>query len=432
MPAANLYHLLAFLPATEPWEMPPGLERVAQQLVRSGRLRINAELERNFVRHGTADSDATFTARELTDPALLPRTRAALARHVPPAAGAEGVEDLLQLLKRELIKARGVAVEKELKVARVLVQSADAAVIQLLLETGTEIFVSYAHNVGDLMAVHEWQTHGLASGLQATETSRQRVYISAGGDPFFEGEHKTYTTDGWPALARMVVIGAQEMGHFADLLRNGKAILGRYSLSPMAGDSRLRDFAQLQQWRNIAARAELGAALQADQRLAFYRQRAPFGPRHALAWLRVLAATARLRARLRTSPLPRRFTTCPRYPYATALGMFLEDMAFNLAPVADVYRRADPAEEAAIATIEAVARVPQQIMKWGRNAVLAAWPHLAPVYEGAVLPGVRAAVTGPIPSDFISSYQKLKIKLRQAWRTRPGYYPERPGKPQKS
>lgn len=432
MAATNLYHLLSFIPATQAWEMPPGLERAAQALVRSGRLRINAEHYRNFVRHGTADSDATFTARELTDPALLGRTRAALARHVPPALGPQGVEELLERLRRELVKARGVEPEKEAMVARVLVQSTDAAVMQLLLETGTEIFVSYAHNVGDLMAVHEWNTHGLASGLQATETVRQRVYISAGGDPFFEGEHKTYTTDGWPALARMVVIGAQEMGHFADLMRHGAAIVGRHSLSPMAGDSRLRDLAHLASWRQQAAQAGLAQALKADHSLAFFRQRATWGPRRAAAWLHAVLATARLRARLRPHPLPQRFTTHPPQRYGTALAMFLDDMAFNLAPQADVYRRADPAAEAAIATIEAVARVPQQMMKWTPAAVRAAWPHLAPIYEDAVLGGCRAAVRAPIPSDFISFYQKLTIWLRHRIRARPGYYPEPATKPQKS
>lgn len=423
MALGNLYHLLTFIPATEAWAMPPGLERAAQQLLRSGRLRINADIERNFVRLGTADTDATFTARELNDPALLPRTHALLAKHVAPAAGAGGLAELLNRLKRDLVKARGVSAEKEIKVARVLVQSADPAVIQLLLDSGAEIFVSYAHNVGDLMAVHDWDGHGLSGGLQATETSRQQVFVSCGGDPFFEGEHKHYVTDGWPALARMVVIGAQELGHFADLIRQGRAILGRYSLSDIARDSRRRDLAHLAAWRARVTEAGLPALQRAEASLAFYHKRARFTPLWLYWRLRSWLAWQRLRADLRSTAIPLQFRTYPAHRPGEALTLFLDDMQFNLAPDADAYRRADPAEEEAIATIEAVARVPQQAMKWGRDAVHAAWPHLAPFYDSAVLTACRAAATGPIPRDVMSFSQRVKRWLRSLRHPKPGYHP---------
>lgn len=41
------------------------------------------------------------------------------------------------------------------------------------------------------------------------------------------------------------------------------------------------------------------------------------------------------------------------------------DMQSNLLPAADVYKRTDPEAEEAIACVEALARVPQQVMKWG-------------------------------------------------------------------
>ena len=69
--------------------MPPALEFLAQRLVASGRLRVHADAARNYVRHGTTDSDETFSRRELTDPALVPGTRRRLARHVAPAAGTD-------------------------------------------------------------------------------------------------------------------------------------------------------------------------------------------------------------------------------------------------------------------------------------------------------------------------------------------------------
>lgn len=418
----NLYHLLHRMPAVEAWEMPPGLERAARQLVVSGRLRINADHERNFVRHGTSDWDATFTARELTDPALLPRTRALLAKHVPPASGPQGIETLLERLRGELKKARGVAAEKELRVARVVVQSAHPAVIQLLLESGTEVFVSYSHNVGDLMAVHDWQTHGLAGGLQATQETGTQVFVSCGGDPFFEGEQKTYTTDGFPALARMMVIGGQELGHFADLARVNGRIVGRYSLSDTALRGRRTDLARVGELRALYGKAGLMRLHRAEEGLAFYDKRLKFTP----PWLfwQIRRGLAYLRYRLRVSPtIHLRFAVIPPQPYGQAALNFLADMAFNLAPQADAYRRENPMEEEQVACIEAVARVPQQVQKWGHRAVQLAWPNLYAVYYGQIIPACQAAVTHAAPSTKIGYYQQLSIVLRRGLRGRPGYYP---------
>lgn len=413
----NLYHLLHFIPALEAWEMPPALERAAHAIVRSGRLRINADAYRNFVRYGTADSDLTFTARELTDPSLLPRTRLTLQRLVAPAAGAEGIEELLQRLRRELTKARGVEEEKERKVARVVAQSCHPVVLQLLIESGAEIFVSYSHNVGDLMAVHDWHGHGTASGLQATDERALQVYISCGGDPFFEGEQKTYVTDGFPALARMIVIGAQEIGHFSDVMRDGQRIVGRYSTSPAALAARRADLAHITRWRAADAR-RIARLKRREDALAFYARRSKFSPgwfvaqaTRAVSWVAFATAS-------RPAGLPLRFVTYPPQRAATASASFLDDMAFNLAPQADVYRHPDPAVEEEIACIEAVARVPQQVMKWGHDAVAAAWPALYRLYYGPIIAGCRTALTAPPPSTKMGVFQSVTVALRRALQRR--------------
>lgn len=416
----NLYHLLHFIPAVERWEMPPALERAAGQLVRSGRLRINADAYRNFVRHGTADSNLTFTARELTDPQLLPCARATLATLVAPAAGTQGIEDLLARLLNELKKARGVDEEKEMKVARVIAQSCHPAVMQLLLESQAEVFVSYAHNVGDLLPVHEWHGHGLASGLQATDDRALQVYISCGGDPFFEGENKTYVSDGFPALARMVVIGGQEIGHFADLHREGHAITGRYSLSALA--LRRADIAHLTHWRTVSAH-RIARLKRREDAVAFYDKRGKYSPGWAMAQLRRALAWPRYAFAARPQGLPLRLATHPPMRAASSIAAFLDDMAFNLSPQAEAYRRADPVAEEQIACIEAVARVPQQVTKWGHDAVAAAWPELYRFYYGPILAGCRAAIRNPAPSQNMPLFQMLAIMVRRRLRNRPGYYP---------
>ena len=429
----NLYHLLRFIPATESYEMPPALEALAVAIVRSGKLRINADTERNFVRLGTHDSDQTLSARELTDPAFTAATRARLARYVAPAEGKAGLENLLARLHNDLKKARGVDAAKEMKVARVLVQSAHPAVIQLLLASGTELFVSYAHNVADLMPVHEWNTHGTASGMQATEATGTAVYVSAGGDPFFEGENKHYTTDGFPALARMVVIAGQELGHFADLRRTAQGITGRHSTDPMhsqlraapaARAGRIADMQHVAAMQQQCLRFGLNKLRSIENSFAFYNKRRRFTPpwlftllRRGLAWLLFTRRCARV-------GLPTRFQTFPYHRHGEAMAMYLSDMAFNLAPDADVYRNPDPLIEEAVAVIEAVARVPQQVHKWGHAAVALAWPKLYPFYYGTVIPGVRGVVRNPLNPQFISFIQSVKISLRHLFRPKPGYYPE--------
>lgn len=431
--ATNLYHLLSFIPRVEAWEMPPALEAMAEALVRSGKLRINADTERNYVRLGTSDSDKTFTARELNDPALRATTYRALARHVAPAEGQSGLARLYDQLQNELKKGRGVPPDKEIKIARVLVQSAEPAVIQCLLESGTEVFVSYSHTVGDLMAVHHWDSFGSTSGMQSTEAGSTAVYVSAGGDPFFEGEHKTYTTDGFPALARMVVIAGQELGHFADLRRTRQGITGRHSTDPnhvalraaaIAREGRIEGQQRLASLARRYAAAGLPALRRAEKGIAFYHARFRYTPPWCLYQLRRAIAWTVFRHRCRKSAIYLPLAPYPYLRHGDAIEQFLSDMEYNLAPDADVYRNPDPLVEEAIAVIEAVARVPQQVHKWGHAAVSLAWPSLYRFYFGTIIPATSAAIAQPPQPINMTIYQSLAAKIRRRLRPRPGYYPE--------
>ncbi len=432
---ANQYHLLAFIPATEAWEMPPVLEAMATQLVRSGKLRINADEERNFVPYQTVDGDRTFTTRELTDAALVPQTRAAIARSVPAGLGPEAVEEIIERLRRDLKKARGVSLEKEMRVARVLMQSAHPAVMALALAEGAEFYVSYAHRVGDLLPVHSWDTHGTASGLQSTSDTGAAIYVSCGGDPFFDSAEKTYVTDGWPALAQMVVIAGQEIGHYADLLRRDGAIIGRISarmdgLAPSvaAKSARDHDRAHLARLHQHYYSKGLNSLLRAEKSVAFYAvQKLRFSP----PWLfsQLWRGCAGLLFWVRTRRPMLALRTHPRLRRGEALAMFLADMEFNLSPRADVYQRPDPVEEEAIACIEALARVPQQVNKWGHGAVAAAIPGLYRLYYGAVISNVVAALPpSAIPTlkqNRLPLARALYAWLRRGLRKRPGYWPEK-------
>ncbi|MBN8531888.1 MAG: DUF2748 family protein, partial [Alphaproteobacteria bacterium] len=109
-----------------------------------------------------------------------------------------------------------------------VVQAAHPSVIRLLLKEGTEVFISYEHLIGDLLDLATWREQKSNSGMQSTSMEGTAVYISCGGDPLAHlGEKRPHDPhdremrfgDGFPALARLLVIGAQELGHYADLIR---------------------------------------------------------------------------------------------------------------------------------------------------------------------------------------------------------------------
>ena len=417
--------------------MPSALEAMAQHLVRSGRLRVNADLERNFVKYSTPDNDRAFSARELTDPALIPETKATIAKSVPMGLGPMAVNDVLDRLRNDLKKARGIHPDKELRVARMLVQSAHPAAIAALLHERTEIFVSYAHTVGDLMAVHFWQNHGQSSGLQSTCDNGTAVYVSCGGDPFFDGDpaHKTYTTDGFPALARMLVIAGQEIGHFADLKRHAAhgLIVGRHSAegdylrpSPACKAARDADMRRIATIQAQLAKAGLARLRAAEEAASFYDAKIKWSPLWYWHEARSLVLAAWFKARLPKALDALYMRTLPKQRVGEFYARLLADMAFNLAPDAAVYKRANPLEEEAIACIEALARVPQQVNKWGHAAVEACWPELYVFYYGTVIPSLSASLPEGWRAQVqkvksFDIFQQLKVELRRLFTGRPPY-----------
>lgn len=400
-PRGNQYHILAKMPVQKPSKLPKNLEKMAHMLVSSGRLYINADDRRNFVHYTTPSGTVSISARELNDPAKRQHVQQMVQNSVPLGLGMVAVNQRIEQLEEELKRARGVDEATELRLARLLVQAAHPVVMAALLYERTQIFVSFSHNVGDLMAVHFWQSHGTAGGLQATEDDGTKVYVSCSGDPFFEGkeEEKYYKTDGFDALARLMVIAGQEMGHFADLRRSPNGIIGRHSASmqmrlaptPACKAARDYDMAQLRKLEKTFIKTGGLSLWKIEDALAFYeKQRLK-----ALGWYirQPWRLWRYLRFMLRKpASLPRYLRTVPKLRYGTFYAAMFSDMMFNLAPDADAYKRPDPIEEEAIACIEALARVPQQVNKWGHEATKICWPKLYALYYGQVIPDLRASL----------------------------------------
>lgn len=412
----NTYHILSYCPSYEADAIAPELEVMAQRLVSSGRLRISADNERNFVKYSGPGFDKSYSKRQLTDPKLMIPVRAEIADTVPYAAGERGIDEVMQRLQREFKRVTDISPQREMQIARLVVQAADPCVIMLLILEQVNVFVSYSHSIADLMGVHFWENEGQSGGMQMISGDGTAVYVSCGGNPFItKEEQKSFVTDGFPALARLMVIAGQELGHYADILRDhyGNKI-GRHSAylqplraTPATRAARLADIQQVQTLQHQIAALGLMQVVEAERKLGFYGKHRP-----AQAWWQ-RRMVARLKQRVMDRAKRHNIAMVPTFPddlygsdlWATNLLSCLRDMQFNLMPDAEVYRRADPVEEEAIACIEAIARVPQQAIKWGHKPTQLAWPNLYQIYYDQIISANARAVeriTGQRPHFTLS------------------------------
>lgn len=407
----NIYHILEKTPALDKYQMFPEGEALAEALVKSGRFRVDAYEKLNFVRFQLPYQgiERMFSERELYDPALLPLTERTItddlsARLPRSQAEAKAKEEILRL-REKLTKHLKVEPELEMKLARLVVQACHPVVIMMIIWERVEVFVSYSHSVGDMLDIQSWQSVGSSSGLQSTDIRQTAVFISTGGDPFHEPEITDETQrhkereygDGFPAIARLIVIGAQELGHYSDLMRDrfGRKI-GRYSAdlsgrrmkpSEKARIGRLKDIAAAAQMEARLLKMGLGELAELERSLAFFKEHKNSSLRIANAQRRVNNKTRRFVRKCNRMGYGFIHQFNPHKPLGTQIVMMIADMKFNLEPKADAYSRPDPVEEEAIACIEALARVPQQMVKWGHVVTRIFMPNLYRLYYKEVIPG---------------------------------------------
>ena len=399
----NVYNVLYRKIALEKWEMSVESEHLARQLVESGRFRIDANEKVNFVRfsYPAQNINIVFSYRELCDEKLSMRTKRILkrllSRKYSGKALSAQVKKTFKKLHHDVTKIVGVDEKTEMRLARAIVQSSHPSVIILLLLEGAELFVSYSHSVGDMLDISSWQEVGDSSGLQSTGYRESSVLVSCGGNPFASEEEKHHSGDGFNALSRMVVIAGQELGHFADIMRDKKGrIIGRYS-SKMGGarakeptkTGRLNDIKSTKRISQILIEFKLKEIAKLERRIKFFKKQKRKGLIVINTQRKINNMTRRFVRKCKKAKLDF-LLTIPKDNdghLAVPIEMMLSDMLFNLAPKADVYTRVNPLEEEAIACIEALARVPQQVNKWGHKATRKLMPNLYVIYYRDVIPG---------------------------------------------
>ena len=398
----NLYHITSFCPALDGEEMTVGREKLAQDLVKSGRLRIDAGEKINFARLYIPNMriSMVFSYRELYEPDLIDRTTLLISNELKGAYSGEGLENKVQnhieLLKKELEKYQKISLDEEIKLARLIVQATHPVVMMLILEENVEIFISHSHNIGDVLDIVSWQTAGSNNGMQSTNGKDVAIFISCGGNPLAENEDKSAEYgDGWPARARIMVIGGQELGHYSDIMRdeNGKQF-SRYSANFGATKAkedvrlaRIHDIKRSLKILNTLQELGLENAIITEKNIKFYQDNKKVSLDFIFQRLKLIVQKILLKYRAKKHEIffLDEFKNEPRM--FTVTKAMIEDMLFNLSPQADVYKSDNKTEEEAIACVEALARVPQQTNKWGRVIAKEFMKDLYMIYYSKVIHG---------------------------------------------
>jgi len=410
---SNIYHILFEDPPLEKEDMYIELEHLAQALTEEGLIRIDAGYNSNFVRFTLPHIDFTFifSQRELTDSRLIDRTKKFIAKGLTLGSrkgepDLELVDQIFNIMKKELSKNVPVSFELEMKIARTIVQMCHPVVILMAIVEHIEIFYSYSWNIGDVMDVVSWQQAGANSGMQSLSEYRIAVFVSCGGDPYTIEEKRQQLSgppeeepiygSGFPALARAIIIGGQEFGHYADLKRNaGPFYYSRHSTNIYQSAAsipvrrgRIHDMKNISDWCKKFASTNLNTMLELERQLKFFHKNK--FKNTGLLWCRIKYFFSKKIFKSKLDKIGfelwgdyKKF----KYP-ATYIKMMLDDMAFNLAPDADVYKNPNKTIEEMIMCIESLARVPQQANKWGHKSANLMYPNLYNIYYNEVIPSL--------------------------------------------
>lgn len=414
----SVYHILNEIPAIDKLNIQLEYEHLAQELLSSGRLRIDTDYYCNFVRFTDSSTgvNVILSYEELT-PKLIESTKnniRNLYRNNNRAIEDAKITSIINDLNKKAKKLLLVGDELKTQLARIFVQSAHPIVIKWLLLDNVEVFITYSHNIGDVMDIVSWKRSGTNSGMQSTDGKNVCIYVSCGGDPFAQNnELHPFNGDGWAALARLQIIAAQELGHFADIKRDGHGRqITRHSCNfactkatPHVALARKKDIERSVNLKKLLNSAGMDNLIKVETKLKFYNQQKLFGLR--VFWLKLLAKYYGYQlVKFATSHkfhFVKRFYNREKY-IGLMLAAAIEDMLSNLSPIADVYKRDNVEAEEAISCAEALARVPQQVIKWGHLTTRATMHDLYHIYYREVIPSLITSYTTFTAKEYKRNY----------------------------
>ena len=379
-----------------------------------------------------------FSHREICEPYLIEKTKKAIAEQLSNFMSGTILKKKVQFyfdsLKDEIRKCAHPTDEEEIKLARLLVQAAHPSVIELLILDRAEIFLSYSHEIADLLDVQTWQALGSKRGMQSFKGQEKRIFISCGGNPLKANKYHAEYGDGQLAIARILIIGVQEIAHYSDIKRDeetGRAIFDRYSADinlrlakPDVKIARIKDMkrtdAILKQFVDIG----LQPLLKIEKVIKFHRK----DNRNYVFFMELLKLYIKrmiFKHKAKKLGLYKILQQIRDKQYqATMLKKIILDMQFNLAPKADSYANKNKDIEEAIACAEALARVPQQENKWGVYMTKTFMQELHEIYYTEVIPKCIKAYENLSKKKFTlnnkkigrSFFEKVKALLKRDYR----------------
>lgn len=421
----SVYHILYKEPAIYAEDMSVEYEDLVHQLLNSGRVRIDTNYYSNFVRYtdNKLKINLTFSYKELTEKQLIPQTKQIIQNSYlrrKRSLSDEKLSSIIAKLHKETKKLLLPYPELTLRLTRILVQSAHPIVIRWLLLDRVEIFITYSHSIGDTMSIADWKRSGENSGMQSTDGMNVIIYVSCGGDPFGQS-HPEYPQygDGWAALARMQIIAAQEIGHYADIVRNqyGQQIT-RHSANfsctkakDNVAKARLDDIYLCKNTLKTLMKNGLAELIDSERQLKFYDQQKISNIKTLYIKVKIYFQKKTLLENAQKIGLlfPAIFYRKERY-MGLQIQSMIEDMLTHLTPVADVYKNANPDIEEAIACAESLARIPQQAVKWGHVTTRETMKGLYKIYYKQVIPSLIENYEKYTGKKFRRQYQKLSDK----------------------
>jgi hypothetical protein len=362
-------------------------------------MRIDTDYYCNFSRYSDPSSNITImmTKEELIDQNLLKHTKETIKNlysQKNKIITEQKIDNIIKELLNQTKKLFNVPKETQIKLARIFVQSAHPIVIKWLLLDRTQIFITYSHNIGDVMDMSGWKTSGTNSGMQSTDGSNVCIYVSCGGDPFSPNDaNNPFYGNGWAAAPRLQIIAGQEVGHYADIMRDpqGRQI-GRHSANfscnkakPHVKQARRNDIQKCKKLYNNLLFWGMDKILSLETKLKFYDKQKISGLK--TLWIKILIKYHK--RKLVKTALAHHHIFIKKFLKEKYMGVMIKamilDMQSNLSPVADVYKRNDHEAEEAIACVEALARVPQQVMKWGYLTTKSTMHDLYKIYYNEVI-----------------------------------------------
>jgi hypothetical protein len=428
----NKYDRLFNLPKLDAGELTVTQELLAQTIVRRGLLRISDDAACNFINLPLLNGkkSISFSTREVFNKKFVERTKQRIFNNLTieeSKYAEDAVNAKMTFLRKELRKFISIPHEMEFKIARMFVQAAHPAVISNIINEEVKIFISFSHSISDLLGMQSWQHNSNNSGMQSSSAEDIAIYVSCGGNPFIDPEKSEYSGDGFNAMARFMIVAAQEIGHFADINKM-QGYGSRFSLNYRSmqadvecNDARNKDIAIVNKIRKKLEKCGLKYLVGLERKVEVQKKYRAFSISVQLMklYLVIFRNFFRLYCNSRGINIHNYITI--KNGLGVDIVECISDYLFNLAPRSDAYRFENKNWETAIACAEALARVPQQEVKWGKDITGYFMPNLQKFYYKKVISaevkfyeintGKKFSVNNR--RNYIPLYKSLLKKLRK-------------------